>query len=143
MLFFFLFLTQLLTPQQNIEEAYNVILITIPLRCTFVRHRTYFRNHCFIAMVLPPLMLYLAFFADVPGRKGGTSSENEKLLQINNSDASGVVEKYPPRPPPGFARITWYMACYDFSWRQLGFTALWYGGCHCICKYIRLLQATS
>lgn len=84
-------------------------------------------NHCFIAFVLPPLMLYLAFFADVPGRTASFDSESEKLLQINSAGSIAGANKYPPRPGPGFGRITWYMACYDFTWKQLGFTSLWAG----------------
>lgn len=78
-------------------------------------------NHCFLMIVLPPVLIYLAIAGDVPG---SVSDSRDRVPLLNNQENYELLQ---PRPPPGLKRITWYLECHGLTWRKLFWISSWAG----------------
>ena len=110
-------------------------------------------NHSYMALVLPPILLYLAFAA--PGDDAEAADpaavyeeDDEPLLSaphrvLSTESTSSFAAPKPttlsdlagPCPPPGWKRVNWHLARHDVTWRRLLFTGVWAGFLFLVTNY--------
>jgi hypothetical protein len=83
---------------------------------------------CFLLLVLPPVMIYLAITGGPAGGLSRSSSDADKEEDEPLVGADGdMIPLAPLMPPPGFARLTWYLDNQGVSLSWLWWTGLWAG----------------